>query len=194
MTTPKKRPRVAIFGGDGRAERVDWPSGYDLQFYPGSTYSKDGWRRLRTSVQAGRIDHIITIVRFLGHSDDSNAKSLGLPMTRWPNGVSELAKRIEELTGMPPGDEDAASVSEDAWIDAANAAVDAENGSKPMVTEDDVRTLALAHGDSIVKARRAAKAVAEAEAMLLAVRKDLEEAVAAETVARTALEEAAAKL
>lgn len=94
-----RRPRVAVYGGDDRSQRLTWPSHLDIRFYPyRSPRSVD---RLVESAQAGGLDHVIILTSFVGHGYSGQVEALkGVNVVRWPRSAGQLSREIGNL--IPP--------------------------------------------------------------------------------------------
>lgn len=94
--------KIAVVGGDERAKHAAWPKGYEIATYQSSRHGGTGERRrLQSAISAGKIDGVVILARWTGHSEDSIPG--GVPRVIWPRGVNELAKQIPTLFPLPPG-------------------------------------------------------------------------------------------
>lgn len=100
-------PRIAVVGGDGRAERVVWPDGYDVRVFP--TMEGGGERRAKDAVATGRYALVILMTKWIGHTVKLNAKT-----QYWDRGFPELARALPDL--LPPGAAQDAS-ADDHWYE-----------------------------------------------------------------------------
>ncbi len=86
MVTP--RPRVAVLGGDGRF-RADSLPGCEVRVFQVCRFGGNGeLRRLEAALRAGRIDRLIVLARWNGHSATRRAlrlcRGLGVPVDLVP--------------------------------------------------------------------------------------------------------------
>jgi len=97
-------PIIAIVGGDRRHGRAAWPPNLDVRVYGSAGHVGDGeQRRLLSAIRAGRVDRVIALVRWIGHSTTSVLRRActvsGVRFTAWDRGVSGL---VEELKRSVP--------------------------------------------------------------------------------------------
>jgi len=97
---------IAIYGGDSRTERLVWPTGYDIRFFKSARDGGSGESlRLINSLRAGKIDTLILLTRFMGHSDFDMLKRSGRTYAKsvitWTKGAGELSRQIAELVPAP---------------------------------------------------------------------------------------------
>ena len=84
----RERPRVAVLGGDGRF-RSDDLAGCEVRVFLGRRYGGNGeLRRLERSLRSGRIDRVLVLARWNGHSATSLVirlcRALGVPVEVQP--------------------------------------------------------------------------------------------------------------
>lgn len=95
-----RRPRVAIYGGDDRSERLDWPRHLDVQFYPYK--SPRAADRLKESLSSGSVDHLVILTSYMGHGFESSVRSWAnnCNVIRWPQSPGQLSRKLGEM--IPP--------------------------------------------------------------------------------------------
>ena len=105
---PAKAPRirVAVIGGDDRLHLQDWPdSEMDIETYNGSDSATNN---LITSAQKGKVDKVIVLTRWMGHSNYEKLRRemprIGVPILPWTTGVNNLTKNILWFVQGPPPD------------------------------------------------------------------------------------------
>lgn len=93
-----RKPRVAVYGGDERNERLDWPRHLDIQIYPyKSPRSAD---RLREALSSGSIDHLVLLTGYIGHGHSSGLKDYGVNVINWNRSPGSLSRELGQL--IPP--------------------------------------------------------------------------------------------
>ena len=94
-----RRPRVAVYGGDDRHQRLTWPAHLDIRFYPyRSARSVD---RLLESAASGSLDHVVVLTQFVGHSFGGQVEGLkDVNVIRWPRSPGSLSRELGTL--IPP--------------------------------------------------------------------------------------------
>lgn len=96
-TSASSRPRVIVFGGDDRGATTRWPSSIDVVTYAGKQINVD---RIVRSVQAGKVDRIVVLTRWMSHSQWERLRKLDAPLTAWPAGLDRLAKELPGIMGV----------------------------------------------------------------------------------------------
>lgn len=92
--------RVAIYGGDERTERLEWPDHLDVRVYPYK--SPRSLERLRESASSGTLDHVVLLTSYMGHAAESAVRNMGgVSYTRWPRSPGELARQIGTMFRAP---------------------------------------------------------------------------------------------
>lgn len=97
-----RRTEIAVYGGDSRIERLDWPKEYNLRFYRSAHDGGRGERqRMIASIKQRKIDVVIMLAKWMGHSDFEDIRRVGRTycdkVITWTNGVSELCRQLREL-------------------------------------------------------------------------------------------------
>lgn len=97
----KRRPRVAVFGGDDRVTTsFQWPTTHDVRHYADAGRGKSTKQRLEQSIRSGGIEHVILLDRWRGHTSDTivkTCKDYGIPYTPWDKGIGELIKALPKI-------------------------------------------------------------------------------------------------
>lgn len=95
-----KRPtpsrRVAVFGGDDRVKRAQWPEHIDVVAYTAEEVS-----RLADSISSGRVGTVVVLTKWLGHAAWARLKGSGAQLVPWPRGIPELSRQLPALLDMP---------------------------------------------------------------------------------------------
>lgn len=90
--------RVAVVGGNERAERRKWPAEYDVTCYQGQRYGGDGeLRSLKQALQNDRFDAVVLLVRWMGHSMYEVVRSAAkCRVITWKGGLGGLVKNFDK--------------------------------------------------------------------------------------------------
>ncbi len=93
-TTP--RPRIAVIGGDNRILRQPWPTHLDIR-----PYVADDTQRVVESARAGRVDAVVALTKWMGHSGYEKLMNQKVaPVICWKRGIPELAKAMFSVTSV----------------------------------------------------------------------------------------------
>ncbi len=94
------KPRVAIYGGDARAEtQYRWSKDFDFTFYQAHKYGGNGdVRRLTNALGVGKFDAVVFVTKLSGHGEYSTLKAAAsCRFITWDRGFGELAKQLGAL-------------------------------------------------------------------------------------------------
>ncbi len=95
-----KKPRVAIFGGDERVGRLEWPEHLDVRTYP---YKSDqSQRQVVASAKSGSIDHLVLLTRYMGHGNYTPLRALDVPVIHWDRSPGALSREISTMIPEKP--------------------------------------------------------------------------------------------
>jgi hypothetical protein len=97
---PSKKLRVAVVGGDEkRTERAPWPKGINISFYPSEKYGgQRAQKALRAALQSNKIDILILLTNWLGHSTYGMVRDLAqCNVVHWDRGTPEAAEMLAGL-------------------------------------------------------------------------------------------------
>jgi DNA-binding transcriptional regulator YiaG len=96
-----RKPRVAVYGGDGRDENFEWPRHLDVQIYP--SRSTRTVERLRESLSTGSIDHLVVLTGYVGHGHTAAVRNaaVGLNVINWTRSPGQLRKELGRLIPAP---------------------------------------------------------------------------------------------
>ncbi len=90
--------RIAVVGGDERAGRRDWPPGFEMSFFRAQKWGAGDLKRLANSLNNGKVDVVITLVRWSAHSSSEVVKKHAkCRVITWDRGIGELIRQLPDL-------------------------------------------------------------------------------------------------
>lgn len=95
------RVRVAICGGDERVSDLVWPQHIEVKHFPYKSNSSAN--KLLQSLKSGKVDMLIILTKYIGHSTYNSVKWADVPIVHWPKSPMSLSKEIDSICPIPDG-------------------------------------------------------------------------------------------